>query len=130
MSPGAPPHAGNRADVTEAVQVERALRQSGESYRLLAENVQEMIMRFTPQGQILYASPAARTILGYDPADVVGREGKEFLHPADLDRGRRCPPAAAPRHRAAGGPLPPASIVPVTTCGWKRRLAECGTQDR
>ena len=77
---------GTGQDVTEAVQVERALRQSGESYRLLAENVQEMIMRFTPQGQILYASPAAGTILGYDPADVVGREGKEFLHPGDLDR--------------------------------------------
>ncbi|HET6616823.1 MAG TPA: PAS domain S-box protein [Gemmatimonadota bacterium] len=77
---------GTGQDVTEAVQVERALRQSGESYRLLAENVQEMIMRFTPQGRILYASPAARTILGYDPADVVGREGEEFLHPGDLDR--------------------------------------------
>ncbi|MGH7566195.1 MAG: PAS domain S-box protein, partial [Gemmatimonadota bacterium] len=77
---------GTGEDVTERVQVERELRRSGESYRMLAENVQEMIIRFSPEGRITYASPAARTILGYEPAEVVGREGREFLHPEDLER--------------------------------------------
>ena len=77
---------GTGQDVTDSVQVERELRQSGESYRMLAENVQEMIIRFTPEGRITYASPATLTILGHEPADVIGREGREFLHPDDVER--------------------------------------------
>lgn len=77
---------GTGQDVTESVQIERELRQSGESYRTLAENVQEMIIRFSPEGRITYASPAALRLLGYEPAEVVGREGREFLYPDDLER--------------------------------------------
>jgi PAS domain S-box-containing protein len=75
---------GTAQDITERVQVERDLRRSGESYRMLAENVKEMILRFTPAGRITYASPSTHAILGYQPAEVIGREGSEFLHPDDL----------------------------------------------
>lgn len=77
---------GTGQDVTDRVRVERELRRSGESYRMLAENVNEMIIRFTPEGVVTYASPAALRILGYDPGEVVGREGREFLHSQDLER--------------------------------------------
>ena len=77
---------GTGQDVTDGVRVERELRRSGESYRMLAENVNEMIIRFTPDGTITYASPAALRILGYDPAEVIGREGRMFLHSEDLER--------------------------------------------
>ena len=77
---------GTGQDVTDRVRVERELRRSGESYRMLAENVNEMIIRFTPDGTITYASPAALRILGYTPDEVVGREGREFLHPEDLQQ--------------------------------------------
>jgi PAS domain S-box-containing protein len=76
---------GTGQDVTDRVRAERELRRSGESYRMLAENVNEMIIRFTPQGTITYASPAAFRILGYEPGDVIGREGREFLHTDDLE---------------------------------------------
>ncbi len=77
---------GTGQDVTERVRRERDLRRSAESYRMLAENVNEMIIRFTPEGTISYASPAALRILGYEPAEVLGREGRVFLHSEDLDR--------------------------------------------
>ena len=77
---------GTAQDITERVQVERDLRRSGESYRMLAENVNEMIIRFSPEGRITYASPAARAILGYQPAEVIGREGSEFIYSEDLPR--------------------------------------------
>ena len=78
--------AGTGQDVTNRVRVERELRRSSESYRMLAENVNEMIIRFTPDGTIAYASPAALRILGYAPDEVVGRGGREFLHPDDLEQ--------------------------------------------
>ena len=77
---------GTGQDVTDRVHRERELRRSGESYRMLAENVNEMIIRFTPDGMITYASPAALRILGYEPAEVIGREGRLFLHSDDLER--------------------------------------------
>lgn len=77
---------GTGQDVTDRVRVERELRRSGESYRMLAENVNEMIIRFSPGGIVTYASPAALRILGYKPDEVIGREGKAFLHPEDLAR--------------------------------------------
>ena len=77
---------GTGQDVTDTVRAQRALRQSEESYRQLAENVGEMIVRFSPEGRVTYASPATRTILGYEPQEVLGREGADFLHPEDLAR--------------------------------------------
>ena len=77
---------GTGQDVTDRVRVERELRRSGESYRMLAENVNEMIIRFSPEGTVTYASPAALRILGYTPEEVIGREGREFLYSEDLER--------------------------------------------
>ncbi|HUF90305.1 MAG TPA: PAS domain S-box protein [Gemmatimonadota bacterium] len=73
-------------DITGTVRAEETLRQREEDYRRLAENVREMIVRFTPEGQVTYASPATRALLGYDPAEVMGRDGSEFLHEEDLER--------------------------------------------
>ena len=73
-------------DITDTVRAAEALQRREEDYRRLAENVREMIVRFTPEGQVTYASPATRALLGYEPAAVVGREGSEFLHEDDLGR--------------------------------------------
>jgi PAS domain S-box-containing protein len=77
---------GTGEDVTERIQAEREIRRSGDRYRMLAENVQEMIIRFTPEGTITYASTAVRKVLGYEPEEVVGKGGQEFLHPDDLEQ--------------------------------------------
>ena len=44
-----------------------------------------MITRHAVDGTILYASPACRTLLGYEPQELVGRAPAEFLHPHDLN---------------------------------------------
>ncbi|MDX1624524.1 MAG: PAS domain S-box protein [Gemmatimonadota bacterium] len=61
-----------------------ALQRSEEDYRLLAERSTDAILRFSPEGEITYASPAIRRMLGYVPEDVMGRSGAEFIHPDDL----------------------------------------------
>lgn len=73
-------------DVTELRQVEEALRASEEKYRILAEHSADLITQQTPDGEILYVSPAVETMVGYTPEEMVGRNGREFIFPADLDR--------------------------------------------
>ena len=58
---------------------------SEELYRLLAEHSTDMISKHTPSGVYTYASPACRSLLGYDPEDLVGHDAYEFFHPDDLE---------------------------------------------
>jgi PAS domain S-box-containing protein len=65
------------------------LRESDELYRLLAEHSTDMISKHTPEGVYTYASPACRTLLGYDPEELVGRDAYELFHLEDLEEVRK-----------------------------------------
>jgi PAS domain S-box-containing protein len=72
------------ADVTEQRRAEEALRQSEERFRALVEKSRDGILLVDDRATIRYAAPALRTVLGYDPAAVVGRPALDFVHPDDV----------------------------------------------
>jgi PAS domain S-box-containing protein len=53
-------------------------------YRLLAENSNDAIACFDASGVFTYLSPAVGEVLGYDPAELLGRSPTDFIHPDDL----------------------------------------------
>lgn len=69
----------------ERHQAEVELRRSEVRYRLLAEHSTDLISWHRLDGTYRYASPACRSLLGYEPQDLIGRSCYELFHPDDLD---------------------------------------------
>ncbi|HUP19921.1 MAG TPA: PAS domain S-box protein, partial [Gemmatimonadota bacterium] len=74
---------GTGQDITERQRAQEALHRSEEGYRMLADHSNDMIVRCTPDGEFTYASPATRYVSGHDPADLVGRNLNDLVHPDD-----------------------------------------------
>jgi diguanylate cyclase (GGDEF)-like protein/PAS domain S-box-containing protein len=56
-----------------------------DGFELLADTLGEMVSRHDADGRYLYASAGTRTLVGYEPEELIGRSGYEFIHPGDLD---------------------------------------------
>lgn len=67
---------------------EQELRQSEERYRLIAENVLDLIRTVDKDGVILYASPSHERVLGYSPDTLLGKPCFSIIHPDDREQAR------------------------------------------
>jgi PAS domain S-box-containing protein len=75
-------------DITERKRTEQALSQEIEERRRIFESSQDLILVTDSQGTLMQVSPSAEAILGYLPAEMIGRSAIEFIHGDDLDNTR------------------------------------------
>lgn len=72
-----------RREVAQRDVAERTARASEEQYRALAEHASDVILRIGMDLICRYVSPAALSIGGYHPEEVVGQPCLPLLHPDD-----------------------------------------------
>ena len=57
-------------------------------YRLIAENASDLIAltTFAFNPTYTYVSPSHKAVMGYNPEDLIGKQGLQFIHPEDKKR--------------------------------------------
>ena len=60
------------------------LSASERQLRLLAENSTDMILIVRHDGKRVYASPACRTLLGWEPEEMLQISSRQAIHPEDI----------------------------------------------
>jgi len=77
---------GRLARLLDTEQQERR-RESGLRQRIFDTSL-DLILVCDRQGRLMQVSPSCRTILGYEPDEMIGRNAEQFLHHDDLDNTR------------------------------------------
>jgi diguanylate cyclase (GGDEF)-like protein/PAS domain S-box-containing protein len=71
------------SDITTLKETEKALRESQDMYRLVADNMTDLITIFDLDGKIKYASPSHKSVLGYPASYYENYNSISNLHPED-----------------------------------------------
>lgn len=85
---------GTFRDVSARVAAEEALHSAEERYRLVAENVSDVVTLVGEDDRFTWVSPSCSTVFGWDAAEIIGHLGVEFVHPDDLAKMRAVLPHA------------------------------------
>ena len=71
-------------DVTEQTELRQRLAESERYFRLIAENVTDIVVKANLDGVIEWVSPSLTAMLGWEPGELVGRNALELAHPEQL----------------------------------------------
>ena len=63
--------------------------ESEQRFRSIVEASNELTLIFSPDGRVLYASPASQAVLGGPPQAFIGKRTRDMIHKNDLDAFRQ-----------------------------------------
>jgi PAS domain S-box-containing protein len=75
-------------DISESKRTQKALNREIEERQRIFETSQDLILVTDTKGTFVQVSPSSKTILGYEPSEMIGHSAVEFIHPDDLENTR------------------------------------------
>jgi PAS domain S-box-containing protein len=75
-------------DISDSKRTQLALNREIEERQRIFETSQDLIFVTDGAGNFIQVSPSSMAILGYDPAEMTGRNAIGFIHPEDLEATR------------------------------------------
>jgi PAS domain S-box-containing protein len=73
---------------TEHVDVPRQIEFNNETFEALLANSIDAILITNENGIVTYCSPVIKEVMGYEPAEVIGKVGFSFVHPDDVAKAK------------------------------------------
>ncbi len=110
---------GSTRDISERARLERELRESEERYRYLVASSPDLVWLTDAKGTLTFVSDAARTMLGIEPTELMGRPYAESS-PRRRAATRRSASAGWPATRAPSTGCGCRSAIPTATRSWSR----------
>ncbi|WP_180960309.1 EAL domain-containing protein [Neobacillus cucumis] len=77
---------GSCSDITARKQAEMSLRKSEARYRLITDNMSDILMLLDKYGKVLYASPSLGRVLGAPTKSYEGGSAFQLIHPEDRNK--------------------------------------------
>jgi PAS domain S-box-containing protein len=65
-------------------QMDAALGENGETLRTLVESINDVLYTLNKDGVITYISPVVKSMIGYDPSEIIGRPLWDIVYEEDL----------------------------------------------
>ncbi len=77
------------ADITARKHAEEKVRQSEKRFRDISEAAGESLLEMDPEGRLTFVSDRATNVLGYSPAELLGRSPFDLMSPLEAEHARR-----------------------------------------
>jgi PAS domain S-box-containing protein len=102
-------------DISDRTRAVEALKESESKYRLLAENVNDVIFLLDMDLNYTYISPSVKLLRGYEPEEVLKQRSIEALTPSSWDSAIKALSEVMALERSGRGESPTFRVLPLET---------------